>query len=29
VGDFYGIGIENWAGFGSIGSAEKKGLGRL
>jgi hypothetical protein len=24
VGDFYGTGIEVWAGFGPIGSIEKK-----
>ena len=24
MGDFYGIGIEVWAGFGPIGSTEKK-----
>ena len=29
VGDFYGTGIEIWAGFGPIGSTEKKGLGLL
>ena len=29
VGDFYGTGIEIWAGFGSIGSTEKKGQGQL
>ena len=29
VGDFYDIGIEISAGFGLIGSTEKKGLGRL
>ena len=29
MGDFYGTGIEIWAGFGPIGSTEKKGLGRL
>ena len=29
MGDFYGTGIEIWAGFGPIGSTEKKGLGLL
>ena len=29
MGDFYGTGIKSWAGFGPIGSTEKKGLGRL
>ena len=28
-GDFYGTGIEIWAGFWSIGSTEKKGSGRI
>ena len=27
--DFYGTTIEIWAGFGPIGSTEKKGLGQL
>ena len=27
--DFYGTGIEIWAGLGPIGSTEKKGLGQL
>ena len=30
VGDFYGTGIEIWAGFGTVGITEKKiDLGRL
>ena len=29
MGDFNGTGSEIWAGFGPIGSNEKKGLGRL
>ena len=29
VRDFYGTGIEIWAGFWPIGSTEKKDLGRL
>ena len=29
MGDFYGTGIEIWAGFGPIGSTKKRGLGRL
>ena len=29
VGDFYGTGIEIWAGFGPIGSTEKKGPDQL
>ena len=29
VGDFYGTGIEIWAGFGPIGSTEKKGSGPI
>ena len=29
MGDFYGTGIEIWAGFGPIGSTEKKGLDQL
>ena len=28
-GDFYGTGIENWAGFGPVDSTEKRNLGRL
>ena len=27
MGDFYGIGIEIWTGFGPHGNTEKKGLG--
>ena len=29
MGDFFGTGIEIWAGFGPICSTEKKGLGQL
>ena len=29
VGDFYGAGIEIWAGFGPIGSTAKKGSGLI
>ena len=29
MGDFYGTGIEIWAGFGSIGSTAKKGSGPI
>ena len=29
MGDFYGTGIEIWAGFGPIGSTEKKGSGPI
>ena len=29
VGDFYGTGFEIWAGFGPIGSTEKKGSGLI
>ena len=29
MGDLYGTEIEIWAGFGLIGSTEKRGLGRL
>ena len=29
MGDFYGAGIEIWAGFGPIGSTAKKGSGLI
>ena len=29
VGDFYGTGIEIWAGFGPVGNTEKKKFGPI
>ena len=29
MGDFYGTGIEIWAGFGPVGNTEKKNFGPI